>query len=67
MNLLARNPPAHAAPAMAAEGVERSQAEATNSAANRKLYKARVPIYPKEQDGLYHSIKWAMMAITLSI
>lgn len=54
-------------PVMAAEGVERSQAQATNSAANRKLYKARVPIYPKEQDGLYRAIKWAMMAFTLSV
>ncbi len=59
--------PATPVPAMAAEGVERSQAEATNSAVNRKLYKSRVPIYPKEQDGLYRAIKWGMMAFTLSI
>ncbi|MCP5410623.1 MAG: cytochrome c oxidase accessory protein CcoG [Alphaproteobacteria bacterium] len=51
----------------AAEGVARSDAQATNSAANRKLYKSRVPIYPREQDGLYRKIKWAMMAVTLSI
>ena len=51
----------------AAEGVARSEAEATNSAANRKLYKSRVPIYPKEVSGLYRNLKWAMMAITLSI
>jgi cytochrome c oxidase accessory protein FixG len=52
---------------MAAEGVARSDAQASNSAANRKLYKSRVPIYPKEADGRYRSFKWAMMAITLSI
>ena len=51
----------------AAEGVVRSDAQATNSAANRKLYAARVPIYPKEVGGLYRNLKWAMMAITLSI
>ncbi|MGZ5920515.1 MAG: cytochrome c oxidase accessory protein CcoG [Rhizomicrobium sp.] len=52
---------------MSAEGVTRSEAEATNSAANRKLYKSRVPIYPKEVEGRYRTIKWAMMAFTLSI
>ncbi|MBN9589445.1 MAG: cytochrome c oxidase accessory protein CcoG [Alphaproteobacteria bacterium 64-11] len=51
----------------AAEGVARSDAQATNSAANRKLYKPRVPIHPREQDGVYRKIKWAMMAVTLSI
>ena len=54
-------------PEMAAEGVARSDAEASNSATFRKLYKSRVPIYPKEMDGLYRQIKWAMMALTLSI
>ena len=52
---------------MAAEGIVRSDAQASNSAANRKLYKARVPIYPKEVHGTYRSFKWAMMAVTLSI
>jgi cytochrome c oxidase accessory protein FixG len=52
---------------MAAEGVARSDAQASNSAANRKLYKSRVPIHPKEAEGRYRSIKWAMMAVTLSI
>lgn len=51
----------------AAEGVARSDATATNSAANRKLYKSRVPIYPKEVGGLYRNLKWAVMAVTLSI
>src|SRR4051812_24468086 len=54
-------------PVLAAEGGIRSHAAATNSAANRKLFKARVPIYPKEAEGTYRSIKWAMMAFTLSI
>ncbi len=52
---------------MAAEGVVRSEAQASNSAANRKLYKSRVPIYPKEADGFFRQIKWAAMALTLSI
>ena len=55
------------APTMAADGIARSDAVASNSAANRKLFKSRVPIYPKEVDGLYRNLKWAMMAITLSI
>lgn len=54
-------------PGLAAEGVVRSDAAATNSAASRKLYKSRVPIYPKEAEGQYRSFKWAMMAFTLSI
>src|SRR3569623_1264229 len=65
-----RHPPrdhAFPTPAMAAEGVVRSDAVASNSAANRKLFESRVPIYPKEVDGIYRNLKWAMMAITLSI
>jgi cytochrome c oxidase accessory protein FixG len=58
---------ARTVPVMAGEGVARSEAEASNSAANRKLYKSRVPIYPKEVEGPYRTIKWAMMAFTLSI
>jgi cytochrome c oxidase accessory protein FixG len=58
---------AEAIPIMSADGVMRSEAEASNSAANRKLYKSRVPIYPKEVEGPYRAIKWAMMAFTLSI
>ena len=58
---------AGAVPIMSAEGVARSEALASNSAANRKLYKSRVAIHPKEVGGLYRNIKWAMMAVTLSI
>jgi cytochrome c oxidase accessory protein FixG len=54
-------------PVLVAEGIIRSDATATNSAANRKLFQSRVPIYPKEAEGRYRSIKWAMMAFTLSI
>jgi len=52
---------------MAADGVARSDAAATNSASSRKLYKSRVRIHPREADGHYRTMKWAMMAITLSI
>ena len=52
---------------MAAEGVARSDAQATTSATYRKLYAARTPIYPKEVDGLFRNVKWAAMAVTLSI
>ncbi|HWA88790.1 MAG TPA: cytochrome c oxidase accessory protein CcoG [Rhizomicrobium sp.] len=54
-------------PAMSAEGVERSDAQASNSAANRKFYKSRTPIYPKSVHGTYRRIKWAVMAVTLAI
>jgi len=60
-------PRKHDAAGMAADGVARSDATATNSATNRKLYQARIPIYPKEMDGQYRHIKWAVMAVTLSI
>ena len=54
-------------PAMAAEGVAKSDALASNSAINRKFYKARVPIYPKLVHGEFRKVKWAVMAITLGI
>ena len=52
---------------MAAQGVARSEAQASNSAANRSLYKARVSIYPKLEHGLYRKLKWIVMAVTLGI
>ncbi len=52
---------------MAADGVARSEAQASNSAANRSLYKARVPIYPKLEHGFYRKLKWMVMAVTLGI
>ena len=51
----------------AAGTVERSDARATNSAANRAFYKSRVPIYPKLVHVTYRRIKWAVMAVTLAI
>ncbi|MEJ0042188.1 MAG: cytochrome c oxidase accessory protein CcoG [Rhizomicrobium sp.] len=56
-----------AAQSHSAEGVERSDAQASNSAANRQFYQARVPIYPKLVHGIYRKVKWAVMAITLAI
>ena len=47
--------------------IERSDAPAANSAANRALYKSRVPIYPKRVHGTYRKIKWAVMVVTLAI
>ena len=52
---------------MAAEGVARSDAQASNSAANRNLFKARVPIYPKLVHGAFRKLKWLAMAVTLAI
>jgi cytochrome c oxidase accessory protein FixG len=47
--------------------VARSDARATNSAANRKDYQARVPIYPKLVHGTFRKLKWAVMVVTLGI
>lgn len=49
------------------EPVARSDAEATNSAAKRVSYKARVPIYSKLVHGTYRKLKWIIMAVTLAI
>jgi cytochrome c oxidase accessory protein FixG len=49
------------------DGVERSDAVASNSAASRSFYKSRVPIYPKLVDGTYRKLKWAAMAVLLGI
>ncbi len=54
-------------PSHAADGVERSDAQATNSAANRQFYKARIPIYPKLVHGTFRKVKWAVMIVTLGI
>lgn len=54
-------------PVEAAHGVEKSDAEASNSATRRKFYKSRVPIYPKMAHGTFRRIKWIVMAITLGI
>jgi cytochrome c oxidase accessory protein FixG len=51
----------------ASDEIERSDAQASNSAANRVFYKSRVPIYPKLVHGTYRKIKWIVMAVTLAI
>jgi len=52
---------------LAAEGIARSDASASNSAANRSFYKSRVPIYPKLVHGDFRRLKWIVMAVTLAI
>lgn len=52
---------------LAAEGVQRIDAQATNSAAVRKDYVARVPIYPKLVHGRFRLLKWIGMALMLAI
>lgn len=51
----------------AADTVERLDVAAVNSAAARKLYKEREPIYPKLVHGKYRAIKWAMLVFTLAV
>ena len=51
--------------ALAAEGVARLDAQATNSAAARELYKTRVPIYPKLVHGRFRLLKWVGMVVML--
>ncbi|MBU6473539.1 MAG: cytochrome c oxidase accessory protein CcoG, partial [Alphaproteobacteria bacterium] len=51
----------------AAEGVQRSDATATNSASQRSFYKSRVAIYPKLVHGTYRRLKWLVMIVTLGI
>lgn len=48
-------------------GVERTDVDAVNSAANRALYKKRVPVYPKAVHGRFREAKWLIMCITLGI
>jgi cytochrome c oxidase accessory protein FixG len=53
--------------ALAAEGVQRVDAKATNSAAVRRDYVARVPIYPKLVHGQFRLLKWVGMAVMLGL
>ncbi len=53
--------------ALAADGVQRIDARATNSAAVRKDYQARVPIHPKLVHGRFRLLKWTGMAVMLGI
>src|ERR1700756_1994517 len=49
------------------DGEYRIDVRASNSAAARKLYKAREPIYPKLVHGTFRKTKWVVMALTLAI
>lgn len=53
--------------ALAADGIQRSDARATNSAATRSDYIARVPIYPKLVHGRFRLLKWLGLAVMLGI
>ena len=52
--------------AEAAPGVERSEAP-TVSHGEGSLYAPRTKIYPKRAHGTFRTIKWVVMAVTLSI
>ncbi len=49
------------------DGSYRIDVRATNSAATRKLYKAREPIHPRLVHGTFRRAKWIVMAATLTI
>ena len=53
--------------ALAAEGVQRIDARATNSAMLRRDYVAREAIYPKLVNGRFRLLKWVGMAVMLGI
>jgi len=50
----------------AAPGVERSEAP-TIGRVGTSLYASRVKIYPKKAHGTFRTVKWIVMAVTLSI
>ncbi len=52
--------------AEAAPGVERSEAP-TIERTGQSLYATRVKVYPKRAHGTFRTIKWIVMAVTLSI
>ena len=51
----------------AATSVEQFDVAAVNSAAARKLYKAREPIYPKLVHGRFRLLKWAILIAALGV
>lgn len=55
------------APQEAAVGVHRIDVTPVNAAANRKLYKAREPIYPKLVHGPFRAFKWVFLAFSLLV
>ena len=52
--------------AEAAPGIERSEAP-TVARGEGSLYAPRIKIYPKRAHGTFRTIKWIIMAVTLSI
>ncbi|MCM2474886.1 cytochrome c oxidase accessory protein CcoG [Rhizobium sp. CG5] len=54
--------------AAASAEIERSDAEAVNSAKTRRpLYEARAKIFPKRASGRFRQFKWLVMLVTLGI
>jgi cytochrome c oxidase accessory protein FixG len=53
--------------AHAASDVETHDVAAVNRASDRQLYAARQKVYPKLAHGRFRTIKWLVMAVTLSI
>ena len=51
----------------AAPGVQAVDVEAVNAKESRQLYASRTAIYPKRASGKFRTIKWLVMAATLSI
>ena len=47
--------------------VDRIDAEAVNAKDTRKLYAARVKIFPKRAKGFYRSLKWVILSLTLAV
>ena len=55
-----------ASPGEAAPGIERSDAPTVHGGGG-SLYAARVKVYPKRAHGTFRTVKWIVMAVTLSI
>ncbi|TAL01406.1 MAG: cytochrome c oxidase accessory protein CcoG [Rhodospirillaceae bacterium] len=53
--------------AYASHGIEAIAVDAVNSDAHRSLFKAREKIHPKRVNGTFRRVKWAVMALTLSV
>jgi cytochrome c oxidase accessory protein FixG len=51
----------------AAPGVQAVDVQAVNAKESRQLYASRTAIYPKRASGKFRTIKWLVMAFTLSI
>ena len=49
------------------DAVEQLEVEAVNKKENRKLYAARVKIFPKKVNGFYRRLKWWIMGLTLAV